>query len=63
MRACHDAISDGAGLVQHWQVTQLMRLGDPRAAGAGPGRSRRLASDRPAGPAWLCPALAVRLVR
>src|SRR5215471_6793462 len=29
--------------------------GDPRTAGAGPGRSRRLASDRPAGPAWLCP--------
>ena len=29
--------------------------GDPRAAGAGRGRSRRLASDRPAGPARLCP--------
>src|SRR5262245_19032652 len=29
-------------------------VGDPRAAGAGRGRSRRLASDRPAGPARLC---------
>ena len=29
--------------------------GDPRAAGAGRGRSRRLASDRPAGAARLCP--------
>ena len=55
MRACRDAISDGEGLVQQWRVTRLTRLGNPRAAGAGPGRSRRLASDRPAGPAWLCP--------
>jgi hypothetical protein len=54
MQACHHAISHGEGLVHHWRVTQLTRLGIP-AAGRGPGRSRRLASDRPAGPARLCP--------
>ena len=27
MQACHDAISDGEGLVHHWRVTQLTRLG------------------------------------
>ena len=29
MRACHEVISDGEGLVQHWQVTQLTRLTIP----------------------------------
>ena len=29
MRACHDAISVGEGLVQQWRVTQLTRLGIP----------------------------------
>ena len=29
MRACHEVISDGEGLVQHWQVTQLTRLAIP----------------------------------
>jgi hypothetical protein len=49
MQACHEAVSDGEGLVQHWRVaggTQLTRLGIP-GAGAGLGRSRRLTSDHP----------------
>jgi hypothetical protein len=29
MQACHEAISDGAGLVQQWRVTRLTRLGIP----------------------------------
>jgi hypothetical protein len=29
MQACHEAISDGEGLVQQWRVTQLTRLGIP----------------------------------
>jgi hypothetical protein len=29
MRACHEVISDGEGLVQQWRVTQLTRLGIP----------------------------------
>jgi hypothetical protein len=29
MQACHDAISDGEGLVHHGRVTRLTRLGIP----------------------------------
>jgi hypothetical protein len=29
MEACHEAISDGEGLVHRWRVTQLKRLGIP----------------------------------
>ena len=57
-----DAISDGAGLAQHWRVTQLTRLGS-RAAGAGPGRSRRLASIARLARRGCAPALAVRFAR
>jgi hypothetical protein len=30
MQACHQAINDGEGLVQHWRVTLLTRSGIPR---------------------------------
>ena len=63
MRACHEVISDGEGLVQHWRVTQLTRLGIP-------GRWRRprpVASAGIRSPGWpgaaVPRALAVRLVR
>ncbi len=29
MKACHEAINDGEGLVHQWRVTQLTRLGIP----------------------------------
>jgi hypothetical protein len=29
MQACHEASSDGEGLVQQWRITQLTRLGIP----------------------------------
>ena len=63
MPACHEVISDGEGLVQHWRVTQLTRLGIP-------GRWRRprpVASAGIRSPGWpgaaVPRALAVRLVR
>jgi len=63
MRVCHEVISDGEGLVQHWRVTQLTRLGIP-------GRWRRprpVASAGIRSPGWpgaaVPRALAVRLVR
>jgi len=63
MRACHEVISDGEGLVQHWQVTQLTRLAIPgplaqaQAGRVGWHQIARL------GGAAVPRALAVRLVR
>jgi hypothetical protein len=63
MQACHDAISDGEGLVHHWRVTQLTRLGIPgpqaeaRADHAGWHQIARLVQR------GCAPALAVRILR
>jgi hypothetical protein len=63
MQACHQAISDGEGLVQHWRVTQLTRRGIPgplaqaEAGRAGWHQIARLARR------GCAPALAMRIVR
>jgi len=41
MQACHEAISDGEGLVQRWRVTRLTRLGIP-----GPPAQSEAEADR-----------------
>jgi hypothetical protein len=65
MQACHEASSDGEGLVRRWRVTRLTRLGSP-----GPLAQAEAEADHVG---WhqiarlvrrgCAPALAVRIVR
>src|SRR5215471_1409861 len=48
MRACHEAINGGEGLVQQWWVTQFKRLGIP----GPPVRPRPIASTGIRSPGW-----------
>jgi hypothetical protein len=63
VQACHHAISDGEGLVHHWRVTQLTRLGisgplaEAQADHTGWHQIARLVQR------GCAPALAVRILR